>query len=98
MARTSYICWDDVGVCFVLGQHVELWFLIVLADCNNSLQVDMSLHWYITGILYAFLMENQQIPILWSLVWPNWGSKYTWNKQERYNTTKVCINTLISEL
>jgi hypothetical protein len=44
MARTSYFEWDDDEVRFVLDQHAELDFFIVLAHWNNSPQVDMSLH------------------------------------------------------
>ena len=55
---------------------------IVLAHWNNSPRVDMSLHsdtsfWFRVNKSLLFLIndaclaEKQQIPILWSLVWPD---------------------------
>ena len=60
------------------------WIFIVLAHWINSLRVDMLFH---SGTLSLFranqsllfllnaacLAEKQQIPILWSLVWPDQG-------------------------
>ena len=61
------------------------WIFIVLAHWNKSPRWDMSLHsdtlfWvrasqYLLFLLNAAcLAEKQQIPILKSLVWPDWGS------------------------
>jgi hypothetical protein len=58
---------------------------IVLAHCNNSPRVDMSLHsdtlfWFRANQSLLFLLnaaclaEKQQIPTLKSLVWPDRGS------------------------
>jgi hypothetical protein len=75
MARTSYIRWDhDDDDLFVLYQQFS-WIFIVLAHCNNSLWVDMSLHSeslvlfrtnlsLLLLINVACLVQNQQIPIL----------------------------------
>jgi hypothetical protein len=79
--------WDDDEVRFVLKpswQHVEFDF-IVLVRWNNSLRIDMSLHsdtlsWFRANQSLPFLLnatwlaEKQQIPLLYSLVWPDWGS------------------------
>jgi len=43
MARTSYFQWND-DVRFVLDQHAELDFYMVLAHWNNSPRVDMLFH------------------------------------------------------
>jgi hypothetical protein len=61
------------------------WIYIVLSHWNNSPRVDMSLHsdtlfWFRANqsLLFllntAWLAEKQHIPILKSLVWPDWGS------------------------
>ena len=60
------------------------WIFIVLAHLNNSLWVDMSPHdtlfWFRVNHSLLFLLndaclvEKQQILILKSLVWPDWGS------------------------
>jgi len=61
------------------------WIYIVLAHWNNSPRVDMTPHSDTLSCLRAnqsllFLLnasclaEKQQIPILWSLVWPDRGS------------------------
>ena len=73
--------WDDDEVRFVLDQQAEL-NLHSLAHWNNSLRIDMSLHsdtlfWFRANQFLLFLRnsaclaEEQQIPILLSLVWPN---------------------------
>ena len=75
MARKSYIQWNDDDVRFVLDQHAELNFYILLAHWNNSLRVDMLLHldtlfWFranrsLSFLLNAvFLAEKQQIAML----------------------------------
>jgi hypothetical protein len=42
MARTSQIQWYDDDVCFVLDQQLGFYSVI---HWNNSLWVDMTLHW-----------------------------------------------------
>ena len=88
--------WDDHEVRFVLDQHAELDFF-ALAHWNNSLRVHMSLHsdtlfWFRANqsllLNAACLLENQQIQILPSLVWPNRGSKP--------RSTALETNTLIN--
>jgi len=62
-----------------------IWIFIALVHWNNSLRADMLLHLDILSsfranqsllLLYnaACLTEKQQIPILKSLVWTDWGS------------------------
>jgi hypothetical protein len=74
MARTSYIRWDHDDGRFVLYQQFS-WIFIVLAHCNTSPRVDMSLHSeslvlfranlsLLLLINVACLVQNQQIPIL----------------------------------
>jgi hypothetical protein len=64
------------------------WIFIVLVHWNNSPRVDMSLHsstlfWFRANQSLLFLLnaaclaEKQEIPILYSLVWPDRGSKST---------------------
>ena len=71
---------DGKNVRFVLDQHTKLDFYIVLGQWNNGPRVDMSLHPHILSwfranqslILFlnnVCLVEKQQIPILYSLVW-----------------------------
>ena len=73
MARTVIFQWVDDEVRFVL------------AHWNNSPRVEMSLHpdmlfWFRVNHFLLFLLnaaclaEKQQIPILKSLVWPDWAS------------------------
>ena len=63
------------------------WIFIVLSHWNNSPRVDMSLHsdrlfWFRANRSLLFLLnaaclaEKQQISILKSLVWLDWGSNF----------------------
>ena len=65
----------------LLDQHSLLIFFIVLAHCDNSQLVEMLLHsdtlfWFpanqslILLLNAPYLTEKQQLPILWSLIWP----------------------------
>ena len=65
--------------------NTSSWILTVLAHWNNSPRIDMSPHsdtlsrFRTNSSLRFFLnaaclAEKQQIPILYSFVWPNWGS------------------------
>ena len=69
----------------VLDQPSVGWISIVLAHWNNSPRVDRSLHsdtlfWFgaSQSLLFllntAYLADKQQLPMLWSLVWPDRGS------------------------
>jgi len=73
MMRESYIQWIDDDVCFALDQHAKLIYML-LAHCNNSLQLEVSLHcdtffWFrakmflLLHLKAGHLAEEQQIPI-----------------------------------
>jgi hypothetical protein len=57
MARTNYFQWNDDDVRFVLDQHAELNFYILLAHWNNSLRVDMS-EKRIDGVMVSVLATS----------------------------------------
>ena len=73
MVRVSHIQWNDDDVHFVLDQNTYMY-----------LQVDMLLHSYTLSWFWAnsicflltaaFLSEKQQIPISYSLIWPDQSS------------------------
>ena len=72
--------WDDDEVCFVLDQHAKLDFYIASSLKQQSAD---TLFWFpadqtlLILLNAACLAEMQQIPILWSLVWPDQGSNPT---------------------
>ena len=73
--------WNHDEVCFVLNQHTYL--ILNVLDCwKNIPRVDMPSHtdtvsWFranqtlLVLLSATSLAEKQQIPILWSLVWPD---------------------------
>jgi hypothetical protein len=72
--------WDDDEVRFVLDQHAKLDFYIASSLKQQSAD---TLFWFpadqtlLILLNAACLAEMQQIPILWSLVWPDQGSNPT---------------------
>jgi hypothetical protein len=84
MARTSNFKWNDDEVRFVLDQHAELDFYSAsslkqqtanrhVAPLGHNILIRRNQ--YLLFLLNAAcLAEKQQIPILWSSVWPDRGS------------------------